>query len=310
MQIKPGERSDIRTIDLNFLGIPETIAAYLIPHAQGGVLVECGPGSTLPNLIAGLAVHGLKPSDISDVLITHIHLDHAGSAGWWARQGAQIHVHPVGAPHLENPEKLLTSANRIYGDQMDRLWGEFLPVPKEKLTVHEDNEIIEINGLQFKVLDTPGHAFHHFAYIFQGTCFTGDIGAVRVGNIPHLRIPTPPPELNVELWRESIAKLKKEYTNGAFTHIAPTHFGVFEDAGWHLDNLESQLIQMNDWIERVMPENPTLEEVNDRFMNWVAENAREAGLSPADIQAFEAANPSWMSPAGIYRYWRKVRNPA
>jgi len=301
---------DIRTIDLDFLGIPETIAVYLIPHTRGAVLVECGPGSTRQNLTAGLAVHGLQPSDISDVLITHIHLDHAGSAGWWARQGAQIHVHPVGAPHLENPDKLLTSASRIYGDQMDRLWGEFLPVPKEKLTIHEDNEIFEINGLVFKVLDTPGHAFHHFAYIFQNTCFTGDIGAVRVGRIPHLRIPTPPPELNIELWRGSVAKLKKEYTNGAFTRIAPTHFGIFEDAGWHLDNLESQLNQVNDWIEREMPENPTLDEVNERFLNWVEQNAREAGLSSADIQAFEAANPSWMSPAGIYRYWHKVRNPA
>ena len=198
----------IQTLDLKFRGFSGAIAAYLIPHSQGAVLVECGPGSTSMALEAGLQGIGLKVSDISDVLLTHIHLDHAGAAGWLARHGARIHVHPVGAPHLLNPEKLLASAARIYGDNMHTLWGEFLPVPEEQLTVHEDGEVIEIEGLRFRALDTPGHAFHHYAYIYQEVCFSGDIGGVRVGGARHVRLPMPPPEFNLELWRESVRRLE------------------------------------------------------------------------------------------------------
>ena len=120
---------DIQPLDLNFLGHPRTIASFLVRGPGGPVLVETGPGSTVPALQAALAQHCLQPADIHDVLLTHIHLDHAGAAGWWARQGAIIHVHHVGAPHLAQPERLLISARRIYGNQMDALWGEFLPVP-------------------------------------------------------------------------------------------------------------------------------------------------------------------------------------
>ena len=301
------KRPDLYTLDLNFLGIPGTIAAYLIPHPHGAILVECGPGSTLENLKGELARLGLKPSDITDVFVTHIHLDHAGSAGWWARQGARIHVHPVGAPHLENPTKLLESASRIYGEKMDELWGEFLPVPPEKLVTHEDQQMIEIEGINIKALDTPGHAYHHFAYIYRDVCFTGDVGAVRVTNLPYLRLPMPPPELNLELWRASINKLEKEFHQGAFSHIAPTHFGVFADAGWHLDALEKLLDEVENWIIQVMSVNPTIDQLNEKFLSWTVERAAQEGLTPAEIQALETANPSWMSAAGIYRYWNKVR---
>ena len=117
---------------------------------------------------------------VTDVLLTHIHLDHGGAAGWWSRQGARVHVHPVGAPHLLNPEKLLASAQRIYGDDMGRLWGDFLAVPRDRLIEHADNDTIEIGGLAFTAIETPGHAEHHFAYLCEGTCFTGDIGGVRL----------------------------------------------------------------------------------------------------------------------------------
>ncbi len=126
-------KTDIITLDLNFQGKTQTIASYLIRHSTGVVLIESGPGSSLPGLQAGLAANGLSVSDVTHVLLTHIHLDHAGAAGWLARQGAQIYVHPVGAPHMLNPEKLLASAARIYGDQMEKLWGEFLPVPENSL---------------------------------------------------------------------------------------------------------------------------------------------------------------------------------
>ena len=137
----------IVTLDLNFQGRPHAIASFLIRHGDAVVLIESGPGSTLSSLEAGLAKEGLSPRDITHVLLTHIHLDHAGAAGWLSRQGAQIFVHPIGAPHLLNPEKLIASATRIYGDRMGTLWGEFLPVDQNQLTVPKDAEEIAIGEL-------------------------------------------------------------------------------------------------------------------------------------------------------------------
>src|SRR6185503_1212923 len=176
------------TLDLNFQGRPHAIAAYLIRHPKGdgAVLIESGPGSTLAALEAGLAEEGLSPRNLTHVLLTHIHLDHAGAAGWLAQQGAEIIVHPVGAPHMLNPEKLLASATRIYGDRMQSLWGEFLPVPENKLRVVEDGEEIVIDELRFTPINTPGHAGHHYAYLFRSKdhtediCFSGDVGGVRI----------------------------------------------------------------------------------------------------------------------------------
>jgi glyoxylase-like metal-dependent hydrolase (beta-lactamase superfamily II) len=298
----------IQPLDLNFQGFAGAIAVYLIPHAHGAVLVECGPGSTTSALEASLQALGLRVNEITDVLLTHIHLDHAGAAGWLARRGTRIHVHPVGAPHLINPEKLLSSARRIYGDNMQTLWGDFLPVPEDHLYTHQDDEVIEIEGLRFRALDTPGHAYHHFAYLHQDVCFSGDIGGVRLGRARHLRLPMPPPEFSLELWRDSIHRLKVEYGNGAFQRIAPTHFGFFEDPDWHLKAVEQALDDVEGWITQVMPTNPSTEELKDMFMQWTQERSLQYGLDPGLLGPFEAANPSWMSAYGIHRYWHKVRN--
>jgi glyoxylase-like metal-dependent hydrolase (beta-lactamase superfamily II) len=298
----------IQTLDLNFLGFAGAIAVYLIPHAHGVVLIECGPGSTNEALVSGLQAYGLKVGDISDVLLTHIHLDHAGAAGWLARQGARIHVHPVGAPHLLNPEKLLSSARRIYGDSMQTLWGDVFPVPDERLQIHLDDEIIEIEGLRFRALDTPGHAYHHFAYLYEDVCFSGDIGGVRVGGVRHVRLPMPPPEFNLELWRESIHKLQAEYARGGFRRIAPTHFGTFDDPGWHLKAVDQALDDVEGWILHVMPTNPSPDELKDLFIQWTEERSLRYGLEPGLLGPFEAVNPSWMSAYGIHRYWHKVHN--
>lgn len=163
--------SRIITIDLNFQDKTQAIASYLIRHNDGAVLIETGPGSTLPALEAALSAEGLSPRDITHVLVTHIHLDHAGAAGWLAKQGAQIYVHPNGAPHLINPEKLIASATRIYGEKMDQLWGEILPVAEDQLTVPQDAEEIVIGNLRFLPVNTPGHAEHHYSYVFEDICF-------------------------------------------------------------------------------------------------------------------------------------------
>src|SRR5512145_936126 len=148
----------IVTLDLNFQGRPHAIASYLIRDGDAVVLIESGPGSTLAGLEAGLAKEGLTPRDVTHLLLTHIHLDHAGAAGWLARQGAEVYLHRVGAPHMLNPEKLIASATRIYGDRMDFLWGEFLPVPQENLIIPQDGAVLEIGGLRVEVVFAPGHA--------------------------------------------------------------------------------------------------------------------------------------------------------
>jgi glyoxylase-like metal-dependent hydrolase (beta-lactamase superfamily II) len=294
---------NIITLDLNFLGISEAIASYLIPHASGAILVECGPGSTIVNLQTELASYGYSIADISDVLLTHIHLDHAGAAGWLSRQGARIHVHPVGAPHMLEPEKLLVSARRIYGDQMERLWGEFLPVLPGQLSVPEDEQEIEIHGLRFTPLDTPGHANHHYVYLFEGVCFSGDVGGVRIPGTPHLRLPMPPPEFHLEKWRSSLRRLQ----SADIYKIAPTHFGIFEDVTWHLSAIEKALDEIEAWMEDTMPQGLPIEELNRNFLNWTHQRSLNAGLLEEEITPYESANPSWMSTYGIERYWRKYR---
>lgn len=299
----------VHTLDLNFRGAPGTIAVYLVPHAHGAVLVECGPGSTIPALLSGLEALGLQASQITDVLLTHIHLDHAGSAGWWANQGARIHVHPVGAPHLINPDKLLSSAGRIYGDSMQTLWGDFLPVLEDMLVIHQDNETFVVEGLTVRALDVPGHASHHFAYICQDVCFTGDIGGIRVGGTRHLRLPMPPPELNLALWQQSARRLQEELLKGSFSRIAPTHFGVFDDPAWHIQTLRQSLDEVEAWMQQVMPSEPGVDQLNRLFLEWTRQEELATGLVPETVERFEIANPSWMSAQGIYRYWHKVLHP-
>jgi glyoxylase-like metal-dependent hydrolase (beta-lactamase superfamily II) len=294
----------IYTIDLNFQGIPNTIASYVIAHAKGVILIESGPGSTLPELERGLVKYGFSLADVTDVLLTHIHLDHAGAAGALARRGVQVHVHEVGAPHMVDPEKLLKSATRIYGEMMGPLWGEFLPVAEDKLNILSGDGEIEIQGLPIRHLDTPGHAFHHMAYVYEGTCFSGDVGGVRLPGPTFLRLPTPPPEFHIESWRESIAKLRAEN----FARIAPTHFGIFDNADQHLVILEQTLNAVERWMEATLPDTSSREELHKPFSDW--ENARCAavGLDQEILQGYSLAMPLGMGADGIWRYWDKFRS--
>ncbi len=298
-------RSTIHTIDLSFQGQPLAIAAYMLEHSGGVILVESGPGSTLAALEAGLQSHGYSLRDVTHVLLTHIHLDHAGAAGSLAQQGAQIFVHPVGAPHLIDPSKLIASASRIYGDLMGSLWGEILPVPQAKLTVLNDNDQVEIGNLRFLALDTPGHAEHHLAYQFEDLCFSGDVGAVRIPGYSYLRVPMPPPELHLEKWRASLVRLQA----AGFKRIAPTHFGIFEDVEWHLQAALKALDDIEAWLLENRPADPPLEELKKKFVRAMDAQAYAQGLTAEAIEAYRLANPLSMSVDGLARYWKKYRLP-
>lgn len=294
----------IHTLDLKFLNCPQAIASYLIPSQEGLILVESGPGSTQQQLREALTNFGYQLQQVSHVLLTHIHLDHAGAAGWLAKQsGAQIYVHPRGAPHLIDPTRLLASAARIYQDRMGELWGDFLPVPEDQLVVLEDGQEIKLGSYVFRCLDTPGHANHHMAYLLDTICFSGDVGGVRIRSEDrkHLRVPMPPPEFHPPRWRDSVAKLKSE----RITRIGPTHFGFFDDVQWHLDEILSELDAVEEWMLDIMPRGLTIEQLREEFLEWVKTRSKQLGLGDQTLDAFEKANPSGMSADGIQRYWDK-----
>lgn len=278
-------------------------SVYLIPHAGGALLIDCSSGATLPAVLDQMRALGLAGRDITDVLLTHIHLDHAGAAGWWAQQGARIHAHPVGAPHLRDPEKLIASATRIYGADMERLWGAFLAVPDAQLIEHHDNDMIEIGEHQFVALDTPGHAEHHFAYLFQDVCFTGDVGGVRIHGFGHVRPPTPPPEIHFNKWRVSIQRLRETKAKW----IAPTHFGLYENAGAHLDTLARTLDAIEAWTAQEMTHAPTPELFRTHYAQLLEDLVRADGEDATAAALYgDAASPS-MTADGVYRYWKKYR---
>ena len=293
----------IQTLDLHFQNCSNAIASYLISYSEGIILIESGPGSTQNQLRINLLELGYRLEDITHVLLTHIHLDHAGAAGWLASHGAHIFVHERGAPHMLDPSKLLASATRIYQDKMDSLWGDFLPVPGSQLTPLSDNAEIQIGSFIFRALDTPGHANHHMAYMLDDICFSGDVGGVRIESIGprHLRAPMPPPEFHPPKWRGSISRLKKE----KISIIAPTHFGMFEDVAWHLDALLNELDATEEWMHQIMPLGFTISDLREAFKSWAKERSIEIGVGESSLDAIEMANPSGMSADGIKRYWEK-----
>jgi len=296
----------IHTIDLDFLGRSGTIGAYLVPHSGGGILIETGPGSTIQNLIAGLKSYDYVVEDITDVFLTHIHLDHAGGAGWLAQHGCQIHVHENGAPHLIHPEKLLSSAARLYGERMEALWGKFIPVSQDKLTVMQGNEVFKVGNLSIRALDVPGHANHHLVYLIGDACFSGDIGGIRLTPHKYLRLPMPPPDFHLEKWRESIIHIQ-EFDPA---RIVPTHFGVYPDAPWHLQAVLDELDEVESWIKETLPLNPSQEDLRLQFIEFEHDRAQKYNIEQTTFEDQQIANPSFMSADGIYRYWNKYRKEA
>jgi glyoxylase-like metal-dependent hydrolase (beta-lactamase superfamily II) len=289
----------IHPLDLRFQNSPEGIAAYLVRGTGGPVLVETGPGSTAPTLEQELARFGLTPADVHDVLVTHIHLDHAGAAGWWAQQGARIHVHHVGAPHLIDPSKLLASAQRIYGEMMKPLWGEFLAVPAGQVHALNDGVVVEVAGLRFTALDTPGHARHHVLYRLEDVAFTGDLAGIRLSARPYTRMPTPPPEFDLATWRASLARVRAL----KFKRLYLTHFGAVDDVDAHWAKVEALLAEVVERVREALASGAEREAVVARIEEW--EDAQQSGLAEADRARYAGVGPIGMSVDGVIRYWSK-----
>lgn len=293
----------ISTLDLNFFDRKGEIATYLLPHSGGAVLIDPGPETTLPALAAALNARGLTPRDVTHVLVTHIHLDHAGSAGWFSRQGAQVYVHPVGAPHLLNPEKLVASASRLYGEWMDRLWGEMKPVLAERLIEVPDEAEIIAGELRIRALHTPGHAEHHISYIFEDVIFSGDVGGVRFGSNNYVRLPFVPPDTHMEKWRASLERMKRTGCG----RIAPTHFGIYDDAAAHLTMAGHFLDEVETWLEQTMPGIPDVETLGERYADFLRAHDLAFALDEAALEIYDRSDPISFAASGLFRYWQKVR---
>ena len=291
-------------IDLHFQGFPNVIASYVLRGPAGVALIETGPASTYPALKAGLADLGIELAQITDVLVTHVHLDHAGAAGWLARDsGATVHVHTVGALHLADPSKLLASAQRIYGDDMDRLWGETVAVPARQVHALQDGDVVEAAGLRVTAVDTPGHAYHHHAYLLDGLCFTGDVAAVRFPSLPHVRVPTPPPEIDLPAWQRSLARLLELRPD----RLLPTHFGPIEvDTHTHLQEVEEQLAAAAAFVRVRWQEGQATQAIIDAFKPWIAERALADGVDAEVAARFEIIVPSEMCVQGLVRSYQKL----
>ena len=298
----------IHTLDLQFSGIERSIAVFVVEGPSGLALVECGPSSTLPHLQTILAENNWELSDFQHVFLSHIHFDHAGAAWAFAEKGAKIYVHPKGLPHLAQPEKLYNSARMIYGDEMDRLWGEMRPIPEDQLCAPGHGETIEAIGLQFKAWYTPGHAVHHIAWevsLYEssqggGALFTGDVAGVRMGAGPVMP-PCPPPDINVEDWLETIRLLRNLPSERFFL----THFGEIGDKIPHLAALEKRLLSWAEWIRPYATANATSDAIVPDFKAFVKAELLAERVETDDLARYEAANPAFMSVAGLMRYWKK-----
>lgn len=296
----------IRVIDGLHLGRPKVIGSAVIGEAGGPLaLVDCGPESVFNNTVAGLRHAGLRPEDVRHVFLTHIHFDHAGAAWRWAEEfGAEICVHPKGAPHLADPTKLLASATKIFGDQMGPLWGDMRAVRADKLRVVPDNERIAAGGTEFTALDTPGHAQHHHAWWLERerTIFGGDVMGVTIDGGPCLP-PCPPPDLHIESWLQSMQRVMALRPQRVFV----THFGEVDDPVKRMNELVERLL---DWAELMaeelkigLPE----EKIVPLFEQRVRAELKQAGASDELLDTYEQADPAAMSVAGFARYWRKYR---
>ncbi|MEO6871247.1 MAG: MBL fold metallo-hydrolase [Chthoniobacterales bacterium] len=296
----------VHVLDTRQLGRPGIIAATAIEAGDGLALFDTGPESTYENIAGELRKLGYEPHDVRNVFLSHIHLDHAGAAWRFAEHGATIHVHPRGAPHLLDPRKLVESATRIFGDDMERLWGRVEPVPPEKLRILEDREVVRLGDLEVRAIATPGHASHHHVYQSDDILFGGDVAGVQIAEGPPIP-PFVPPELDVEEWLASIEKMRE--LNAAKLYLP--HFGLaHHPVTQHLDELEERVRRWADWFRDRLLAGDDEEALRPDFAAYEASELQAGGAALEQVADYEAADPSYMAVSAAPRYWRKFHPEA
>jgi glyoxylase-like metal-dependent hydrolase (beta-lactamase superfamily II) len=277
----------LRPIDLHHRGVERVIGCYLLDTPDGPALHDCGPTTCIGRLKQGLAGHGLRLSDLRHLLLSHIHLDHAGAAGVLVREhpGLQVHVSAAGAPHLIDPSRLEHSARRLYGETFDELWGELAPVPERN--VH----LVGADTLGLETFPTTGHASHHVSYLGEdGTLFAGDAAGVRIQPDDYVAPPTPPPEFDLAAWDRTIDEIERREP----TRLGLIHFGVVDEPTPHLEKLRARLHAWTQFVEGGATE--------EQFITRTATERTRESRHPDLV---ELAMPLWQSYAGIRRYLDK-----
>jgi glyoxylase-like metal-dependent hydrolase (beta-lactamase superfamily II) len=291
----------VHVFDTRQLDRPEIIAATALETEDGLVLFDTGPESTFEHLANEFQCAGFAAEDVRHVFLSHIHFDHAGAAWRFARLGARIYVHPRGAPHLIDPSRLIDSATRIYGEEMERLWGKFAPIAEESVTVLQDLDVVRLGPLEVRAMATPGHASHQHIYHWEDSVFGGDVAGVRLGGGPPIP-PFVPPELHIESWLESIEKIRALQAKKLYL----PHFGPVEGSiSRHLDSLAECVRRWAIWFRDRIRAGQSKEQLISAFADYVAEELRAAGATEQEVRDYECADPSFMAVGGALRYWQK-----
>jgi len=297
--------SGIDYIDLNFLGLPGIIATAILQSAGGVALVDPGPATTLSGLKAQLASKGIGLADIRQILLTHIHLDHAGGVGELleACPSADLLVHERGAGHMIDPSRLMASATRLYGQDMDRLWGEMRPVPAGRVRALAGGERIEAGGRTLDVAYTPGHASHHVSYFDRnsGIAFVGDVAGIRRGEGNYILPPTPPPDIDLEAWRQSADRILAWDPDTLFL----THFGAFRGVRPHFQELFERITGWSEVVRRLLADaSLTDDQRQARFVDEAVQELRRT-VGESEAGQYSRAGRLDYSWQGLARYWRK-----
>jgi glyoxylase-like metal-dependent hydrolase (beta-lactamase superfamily II) len=297
-------------IDLNFLGVPEIIATAVLHGSAGVALIDPGPSTTVEGLKQSLRRQGISLDDVRQILLTHIHLDHAGATGSLVRENPRIDVfvHERGAPHMIEPSKLLASARRLYGADMNRLWGDFLPVPADRVRILKGEERITAGGRELEVAYTPGHASHHVSYFDPSSrvAFVGDTAGIRRPDRDYIMPPTPPPDIDLDAWRVSEDRILSWDPDTLFL----THFGPFHGARIHFQEMTERLEAWSRTVRRLLADASLDDEQRlQAFMNEALLDLKRK-VGELEAERYSRAGRLDYSWQGLSRYWKKKMAPS
>lgn len=300
---------DLWVIDTMFQGERDIIASYLLVGQDGLALIDVGSAATVDQLLAGIRAAGFDPADVTKLILTHVHLDHAGATGPLVRQlpHAQAYVHRIGAPHLIDPSKLISSATRIYGGMMATLWGQMEPVPAERLVIVDDGDEITVGARKLHALYTPGHAIHHIALhdAVRHVVFPGDVAGVSIEGIGFVRPPTPPPDLSLEDWDASISRLEAL----GLERLYLPHFGEVRSVASHFADLRLRLHAWGEIALAGLRAGKSDAAIAADFAldadPDIARHAHQGAEAAAAVRHYELATNYLMSAQGYVRYYRK-----
>ena len=294
----------ITTLDDNWMGRAKSIGTALLESDGHRAIVDPGPGSTLDTLKNQLRAHGVSVNELDAILLTHIHLDHAGASGALVRENPKlaVYVHKLGAPHMIDPSKLLASAARLWPDNLHQLFGEAVPVPAENLRILEGGETIPLGSRKIEVAYTPGHASHHVSYFedAEGVAFVGDTTGIKIEGHSYVMPATPPPDIDLKIWDSSFAAILGRKPQRLFL----THFGFSDNPAAHIAQFRERLHRWMELTVKILESAPNDESAMESFMAKARSEISEH-LPPQDVDRYAQTAGLNLSFLGLARHARK-----